>query len=132
MVTKMVTNGKLNNAPARNVIDPVYKNVLQKQNPYEIIFKDFDGKNPIISGLLMEIEGGKLTNDYIKKFLKSAPSVKDLEIQQRLENLKGPNRISERQTDNRNVHNFKEGDKKSSNNNKNKDGLPPPSLPAAS
>ena len=29
----MVTNGKLNNAPARNVIDPVYKNVLQKQNP---------------------------------------------------------------------------------------------------
>lgn len=45
-------------------------------------------KNPIIDSLLGEIEVGKLSDESIKIFLNSSPSVKDLEIKQCLENLK--------------------------------------------
>ena len=31
----VVTVGRRNNAQVRQVLDPVYKNVLQKQNPFE-------------------------------------------------------------------------------------------------
>ena len=45
-----VTAGKSNDACVRNVLDPVYKNVLRRQNQYEISFKNIskvDGPNPI-------------------------------------------------------------------------------------
>ena len=85
-----VTDAKLNNARVRNLLDPVCKNVLQRQNPYKIVFKDiskFDAQNPS-EKKQSEIEGGKLTNNSIKKLLESVSLVKDLEMQQRLENLK--------------------------------------------
>ena len=37
------------------------------------------------------IEGGNLTDESVKKFSDSIPSIKDLEIQQRLENLEKSN-----------------------------------------
>ena len=80
------------------LLDLLYKNVLQRQDPYEIAFKDvsiFDKENPIIESLLTKIEGGKLTGELVKKCLNSTPSIKDLEIQQRLENLKKSNRLCE-------------------------------------
>ena len=64
---------------------------MERQNAYEIAFKDIlklEKKNPIIDSLLGEIEVGKLSDESIKIFLNSSPSVKDLEIKQCLENLK--------------------------------------------
>ena len=64
---------------------------MERQNAYEIAFKDIlklEKKSPIIDSLLGEIEVGKLSDESIKTFLDSSPSVKDLEIKQCLENLK--------------------------------------------
>ena len=55
----VVTDGKLNNAAVRRALDPTYKNVLQKPNPLEVVFKDilkFDTQYPIKSSLLTQIE----------------------------------------------------------------------------
>ena len=43
-----VTNDKLINASVRCGLDPFYKNVLQRKNPYDSVFKGiskFDGQN---------------------------------------------------------------------------------------
>ena len=51
------------------MLDPVCKNVLRKQNPFETVFKDifkFDVQNAIIGSLLSEIESGKLTDESVK------------------------------------------------------------------
>ena len=64
------------------------------------MFKDilkFDKQNPIISSLLGEIEGGKLTDELVKTFLDLTPSIKDLEVE-RLENLKESNKLSQLET----------------------------------
>lgn len=64
---------------------------MERQIAYEIVFKDIlklEKKNPIIDSLLGEIEVGRLSDESIKTFLDSSPSVKDLEIKQCLENLK--------------------------------------------
>ena len=36
-----VTDGKLNNAKVRQKLNLVYKNILQRQNPFEIVLKIF-------------------------------------------------------------------------------------------
>ena len=56
-----VTDGRLNDVRVRNKLNPLYKNVLQRQNPYEIVFRyisKFNWQNPIIESLLTEIESG--------------------------------------------------------------------------
>ena len=83
------------------ICSTLYKNILQRQNPYEIVLKDISklGKqNPIVGSLLGEIAEGKLTNKSIMKFLDSSPSVKDLKTKQHLENLKESNRISKQKS----------------------------------
>ena len=85
---------RLNGVRVRQMLDPVYKNVLRKQNPFEIVFKDiskFDAQNPIIKSLLSEIESGKLTDESVKKFLNKAPNLTDIELNQKLKNLKSFN-----------------------------------------
>ena len=87
-------NIRLNGVRVRQMIDPVYKNVLRKQNPFEIVFKDiskFDAQNSIIKSLLSEIESGKLTDESVKKFLNKAPNLTDIELNQKLKNLKSFN-----------------------------------------
>ena len=57
----IVTNGKLKEARVRHLLDSIYKNVMRKQNPFEIVFKDiskFDVQNPI--NLLNKTESDKL------------------------------------------------------------------------
>ena len=49
---------------------------------------NFDAQNPILGNLLAEIESSKFTDTDVKKFLKKAPSVKDIEINERLQELK--------------------------------------------
>ena len=67
--------------------------------------------------MLSEIGRGKLNDYSIKKFPESAPLVKDLRIQLRLENLNVSKRIRDLQAANIDVKNFSDHDGK---------GLPPP------
>ena len=89
----VVTDDKLNDTSISQALDPVYKNVLRKQNPFEIVFKDiskFDGQNYILRNLLGQIKSVKLTDVDIKKFLKKAPLNKDIEIINRLQKVNTP------------------------------------------
>ena len=59
-----------------------------EKNLYKIIFKDiskFDEQNLIICNFRDEIEGPRLNDESIKRFIDSTPSVKDLEIKHRLD-----------------------------------------------
>ena len=49
---------------------------------------NFNAQNPILDNLLGEIESSKFKDTDVKKFLKKAPSVKDIEINERLQELK--------------------------------------------
>ena len=63
-----VTEGRLSDAQVRSQLDALYKNVLRRQNPYEIVFKDIsksEGQNPISSCLLPEIESGELIDEAV-------------------------------------------------------------------
>ena len=87
-----VTRDWLNNASFRQKLDPIAKNILRRQSPLELFFKDistFDAQNPIIGNLLREIEVGK--KDITRKLLKKAPRLKDIEVESRLEALKKRN-----------------------------------------
>lgn len=77
------------------MLHPVYKNVMSKQNPFEIVFKDickFDAQNPITDSFLSETESGKLTDESVKKFLYKAQNPKNIELNQKLQSLKLFNR----------------------------------------
>ena len=63
---------------------------MRRQNPYQLVFKSistFDGQNQIIGNLLSAIEIGKQTQDSIKKILKKAPPVKNIDIESNPEKL---------------------------------------------
>ena len=73
----------------RHKPDPLYKNILWRQIPYELVFKDvpsFDEQNPITSKLLLEIEIEK--NNSVDKKMKKAPSTKEVEIRSKLNSLR--------------------------------------------
>lgn len=58
-------------------------------------FSKFDKQYSVFPNLLSEIEGEKLTDESVEKFIHSTLSIKVYEIQQRLEHLKAPTRLSE-------------------------------------
>lgn len=80
----------MNDATVRRKFDTVYQNVLRRKNPNEILFKDIsklDSQNPIIGSLLSEIESVKFKDSEIKKFLRKAPDIKDVETKKKLDKL---------------------------------------------
>ena len=84
-----ITDNKLNNASVRRKFDPLYKNILLRQNPFELVFKDistFDGQNPIISKLLSEILIGK--NNSVDKILKKVHSNHKVKIRSKLDGIR--------------------------------------------
>ena len=102
---------------------------MRKQNPLEHVFEDistFDAENPIVGSLLRDIDLKKKQSD--SDFIKSLPSHpgKELEIQKRLDRLKGKSSYFNRNNNNNNNNNF--------NNNKKSNlfgdpGGEPPTLP---
>ena len=91
-----MTKDRLNNASFRQKLDPISKNILRRQNPLELVFKDistFDAENPIVGSLLRELDVGKkdVASDLIKKSLR--PPRLDFTIQNRLNKLKERNEI---------------------------------------
>ena len=78
------------------MLDTKYPSVMKKSNPIDVVFKDkakFDTQNPIIGTLLTQIESEKSkTEKAVDNQLEGAPSIKDLMIAERLEQLRESNR----------------------------------------
>ena len=74
-INHYVTWDRINDASFRQKLDPISKNILRRQNPLELVFKDistFDAENPIVGSLLREIDLKKKQSD--SDFIKSMPS----------------------------------------------------------
>ena len=74
-INHYVTWDRINDASFRQKLDPISKNILRRQNPLELVFKDistFDAENPIVGSLLREIDLKKKLPD--SDFIKSMPS----------------------------------------------------------
>ena len=53
-----MTRNKINNAGFRQKLSPFSKNIVRKQNPFDVVFEDistFDAENPIVGSLLKEV-----------------------------------------------------------------------------
>ena len=86
----IVTDGKLNNAGIRRALDTKYPTIMKKPNPIDVVFKDkakIDTQNPVIGKLLSQIQTDK-NNKALQKQLENVPSIKDLQIAEKLEYLK--------------------------------------------
>ena len=113
-INHYVTKDRINNASFRQKLDPISKNILRRQNPFELIFEDIstcDAENPIVGSLLRELDVGKksLASDLIKNA--SGPPGQNFEIEKRLNKLKDFEPINR-------------------NNNNNNNLTPPPSPPS--
>ena len=91
-INHYVTRGRINTASFRQKLDPISRNIVQRQNPLELVFEDiltFDSENPIVGSLLREIDIRKKQTD--SDFIKSLPSQpgKEFEIKKRLDKLRG-------------------------------------------
>ena len=59
-INNYVTRERINNASFRQKLDPIKKNILTRQNPFELVFGDistFHAENPIYGSLLRELDG---------------------------------------------------------------------------
>ena len=91
-INHYVTRGRINTASFRQKLDPISRNIVQRQNPLELVFEDiltFDSENLIVGSLLREIDIRKKQTD--SDFIKSLPSQpgKEFEIKKRLDKLRG-------------------------------------------
>ena len=90
-INHYVTRDRINDASFRQKLDPISKNIMRRQNPLELVFEDtstFDAENPIVRSLLREVDLTKKQTDSVQN-----PNVDSL-LQQRLNNLRGPDLIS--------------------------------------
>ena len=89
-------DGKLSDAAVRRQLDTEFPSVMRKPIPFDAVFKDqakSDTQNSVISLLLTQIEIGKKQKEKeIKKQKATAPSMKDLAIAERLQQLSQCNR----------------------------------------
>ena len=80
----ILTNGKLNNTVLRQRLDPLYKNILWRQNPYKLVFQNistFGYPNPTIGILLSKIESLKISEEKINDLLKKTPDPKTIKTE---------------------------------------------------
>ena len=50
-----VTKGIINNASLRQILYPISKNIIRRQNPLELVFEDistFDAENSVVGSVL--------------------------------------------------------------------------------
>ena len=98
----IVTDAKFNNAGIRRELDTKDPTIMKKPNPIDVAFKDtanFDTQNLVIGKLLPQIQTGK-NDKALQKQLENAPSIKDLEITEKLELLKQFNNNNNNEDDN--------------------------------
>ena len=71
-INNYVIRDRINNASFRRNLDPIKSNILRRQNPLELVFKDistFDAENPIVGSILRETDRSKkrIASDLVKK-----------------------------------------------------------------
>ena len=89
-ISTIVNHGKYNHAMVRRALDEEKKGLLQYGTPLSVTFKDakkFDIQNPIISGLLSQVEANKLEDNILKQ---KPEDLKNREIASRLTGLRLP------------------------------------------
>ena len=87
-VSSVVTDGKLNNALVRHVLDEKNKGVFTSSNPLSVTFKDakkFDVQNPIIGNLLSQVNANQIGEKEVKELFSKA---EDEKICRRLDSLR--------------------------------------------
>ena len=134
-INHYVTRDRINDANFRQKLGPISKNILRRQNPFELVFEDistFDAENLIVGSLLREIDIKKnqSDSDFIRSLL-SHPG-KEFENQKRLDKLKGTSNVFDNNNNNNNNNNAGAGGNTGGTNlNLDNYGLnqPPPSLP---
>ena len=102
-INMYVTRDRLHSATFRQKLDPIAKNIFRRQNPLELTFKDistFNAQNPIIGGLLREIDVGK--KDLDSELLKKPSNVTDVLLKFRLDALR---RDNDNNNNNSNINN---------------------------
>ena len=116
----IVTDSEFNNAGVRRVLDQKYPTIMGKPTATSFIFKDkakFDIQNPIIGNVFNEILTDKQKEEKQLNLIKNAPSITDLNIKKRLDDL---GKIRE------GIDDDDDDDDDDNNNNNNTAGLPPP------
>ena len=91
-INMYITRDRLNETSFSRKLDPISKNVMYRQNPRELVFKDistFDAQNLLIGSLIKEIEIRK--KDLVSELIKKTPNSIDFEIESRLNALKKDN-----------------------------------------
>ena len=133
-INHYVTRDRINDANFRQKLGPISKNILRRQNPFELVFEDistFDAENLIVGSLLREIDIKKnqSDSDFIRSLL-SHPG-KEFENQKRLDKLKGTSNVFDNNNNNNNNNAGAGGNTGGTNLNLDNYGLnqPPPSLP---
>ena len=61
-INHYLTRDRINNASFQQILGPISKNILRRQNQLEFVFEDistFDAENPIVGSLLRELDVGK-------------------------------------------------------------------------
>ena len=106
------TKDRINDASFRQKLEPISKNIIRRQNPLELVFKDistFDSENPIVGSLLREIDIRKKQTD--SDFIKSLPSQpgKEFETKKRLDKLRGTTTTTSNNFNNNNDNNVNPG-----------------------
>ena len=89
-INTIVDDGRYNHATVCKALDEKSKGLLQYGTPLSITFKDakkFDIQNPIIGGLLSQVEANKLEDNILKQKLED---LKNREIASRLIGLRLP------------------------------------------
>ena len=128
----IVTDGDFNNAGIRRALDQKYPTIMGKPTATSFIFRDkakFDIQNPIIGTAYNEILTDKQKENRQLNLISKAPSVKDLDIRKRLDELgkfragiKDDSDDDDDNDDNNNNNN---------NNNSSSSRIPPPPPPSS-
>ena len=83
-----ITKDRSNEASFRCKLNPMFKNLMRRQNGLELVFKDvstFNPQNSMMGSLIKEIEIGK--RDLASELVKKVPKPTDFDLQTKLADL---------------------------------------------
>ena len=86
----IVTDGEFNNAGIRRVLDQKFPTIMDKPTAANFIFKDkakFDIQNPVIASLYNQLLTEKQKEKLELEAIGKAPSIKDIDIKKKLDDL---------------------------------------------
>ena len=87
----IVTDGGFTNASIRRTLDTKYPSAIKKSNPTDVVFKDkvlLNVQNPIVGSLVAQVQENKAREREYMKQLSTAPSITDINIGNRLKELR--------------------------------------------